>query len=541
MPRLRALARRGVAFTRAYAQIPLTVPSHATLLTGLDPRHHGVRDNLGYALPEDLGTLATRLSGAGYRCGGFVGGYPLAARHGHGLDRGFEVYDDRLTRGDRGASGSFTERRGEEVVQAALAWLDTVAPGAPFFLWVHLYDPHDPYEAPGPWSERKGHPYDAEVAYTDQVLGDLVARLERGGRLKGGLVVIAGDHGEMLGEKGESTHGIFLYEAALRVPLVFYPAPGGTPRVVREAIPLEDVAPTILDLAGLGPWEGTDGRTLRPLLTGGEDTRTNRGFYLETLHPRRRYGWSPLRGLLAWPYKYVTSSTTELYNLRDDAGETRNLQAPEIAADLSRRLSALSGEQVWGDAAHATLDENVRLLASLGYVGATGGSRSDLFRDMAERPAPAARIRVLPVLERGLEALERGDTTTAARFFERGLKLDPENVLLLHNRGIAAMMLGRPAEAERWMRRAIAREPLSDNLFNDLGLALVRQDRLAAGEQAYREALSLSPGFLPARLNLALCLIRQQKKEEARRELAPLQERDPDFPGLREALQAAAE
>jgi len=216
MPRLWTLAESGYRFTAAHTPVPMTLPAHASLLTGLGPRKHGVRDNIGYTLPEEVPTVAESFASAGWSTAAFLGGYPLD--HAFGLARGFDVYDDRMTRRPADGREGHTERRAEEVVDSALAWLRR-QDGRRFFLWVHLFDPHDPYEAPAPFHGRHAEPYDDEVAYTDDELGRLIDEV-MAARNERPWIVVAGDHGESLGEHGETTHGIFLYESTLHVPLV---------------------------------------------------------------------------------------------------------------------------------------------------------------------------------------------------------------------------------------------------------------------------------------------------------------------------------
>jgi arylsulfatase A-like enzyme len=532
MPHLAELAAEGVAFERAVAHVPLTVPSHASMFTGLAPQHHGVRDNLGYTLPAEVPTVAERLRRAGYRTAAFIGGAPLARNAGHGLERGFEHYDDRMTRIARRTDETPVERRAEEVVAAAIDWIAGHPTEAPLFVWVHLFDPHDPYDPPPGWKKAAATPYDAEVRYTDAMLGRLVQALRASPRAERVRFVVAGDHGEMLGERGELTHGIFLYEPAVRVPLVLAPASRPGTRVAAP-VALADIAPTLLAWAGQSADRfGGDGRSLLPWA---EDPAPDSGrvIYLETIHPRTRYGWSPLRGVLRWPHKYVASPQPELYDLAADPAERENLAGAEAQADLERALAAAAAEQVWATGAAAD-PEALEALASLGYVGTASSGGADLFADDVRRPAPRERIAVLPVLQEGLDALAAGALDRARTLFERGLDLDPDNALLLHNRGIVALMGGDPAAAEDWLRRAVAIEPYSDNLFSDLGLALARQQRGDEAAEAYRRALALNPSFHPARVNLAVTLHRAGQSDAALEELERVRTANPGFPGLDE-------
>jgi arylsulfatase A-like enzyme len=314
--------------------VPLTLPSHATILSGLEPPHHGVRDNGTYVFPADRGTLATILESRGYATGAFVGAYVLDRRFG--LGRGFDTYDDRIERRSEGASVLESERRGEAVVEAASAWIASRT--GPFFAWVHLYDPHAPYDPPSPYRETyAGRLYDGEIAYADACLGRLVAAAEAraGGRL---LVAVVSDHGEGLDEHGEKTHGFFVYQSTLRVPFVLA-GPGIHAKRLRGPARTADVMPTILSRLGLEVPAGLDGADL---LAGG----AGREAYAETFYPAS-LGWSPLRAWRQGSLKLVEAPRPELYDLASDPGETRDLSAvrPQEATRLRSALNAFTKDE----------------------------------------------------------------------------------------------------------------------------------------------------------------------------------------------------
>src|SRR5712692_398562 len=292
-PQLDALAARGLRFGQATTVVPLTLPAHASLMTGTFPGYNGVRDNGGFYLPDGQVTLAETLRGHGYRTGGFVGSFVLDSRWGigQGFDRYFDDFD--LTKYE-GVGMDVVQRRGDEVVDEALKWLGQERE-QPFFAWVHLYDPHTPYEAPAPF--RAGYPatltgaYDAEIAWTDSLVWRLLESLASDGRLQRTLVVAVGDHGESLGEHGEQTHGFFIYDATVRIPLIVA-GPGVPVREVSDQVRIVDVMPTALALLGVAVPREVQGRSLTPL---------GRGEHLgllalsETWYPRYHYGWSELR------------------------------------------------------------------------------------------------------------------------------------------------------------------------------------------------------------------------------------------------------
>ena len=369
-PTLDAVARRGVRFDAAVSPAPPTLPSHATLLTGLDPPQHGVRDNSVFSLAEEIPTLAERFREAGFATAAFVGAMVLDRRHG--LARGFDVYGDRMGVQRSGkANLPYPERRAEAVVDEALAWMAT-GPER-FFLWVHLYDPHVPYQPPpGFRAAFPDSPYDGEIAYADAQLARLLAALERGGPADRTLLVVTSDHGESLGEHGFTTHGYSIYEATQRVPLLMRGPGLPAGRVVTEPVGLTDIAPTLLEVAGLDPLATTSGEALDRVIAGDMGGRVA---YMETLAPQLQFGWSPLRGVRTRRHRYVRAPRPELYDLGEDPRESRNLAGslPDLVAELDGALQErLGGERAVEPVALLSEEERARL-ESLGYAVASVG------------------------------------------------------------------------------------------------------------------------------------------------------------------------
>ncbi|MGH7150835.1 MAG: sulfatase, partial [Planctomycetota bacterium] len=341
-PVLDDLAGRGVRFETALASAPVTLPSHATILTGLDPPHHGVRDNGLFALGGDQVTLAEILAGAGYETAAVVAAFVLDARYG--LAQGFATYDDRMVPLE-GASAAIAQRPANQVTDAALAWLDRRTDTGPFFLWVHYFDPHMPYEPPPPFGGATPEDrYDGEIAFVDAELGRLLRGLDGRGLGERTLLVFTSDHGEGLGEHGERTHSLLLYDSTMLVPLLFVP-PGerGRGRVFDDrAAGGIDVLPTALDLLGLPVPGGLDGESLaRP------PRDPDRPLYLETFAPLHTCGWSPLHALRRLRDKFIEAPVPEYYDLRSDPWESRNLfpQAPPSARALASHLARRMGEE----------------------------------------------------------------------------------------------------------------------------------------------------------------------------------------------------
>ncbi|MET0552897.1 MAG: sulfatase, partial [Vicinamibacteria bacterium] len=336
-PHLDQLAANGMRFERATTVAPLTLPAHSSLLTGTFPGWHGVRDNGGFYLGEEQTTLAEVLRDRGFRTGGFVASFVLDRRWGtsQGFDRFFDEFD--LDRFKDSLGMDAIQRPGNEVVDRAVAWLGEDRERS-FFAWVHLYDPHTPYEAPEPYRSRfpatQEGAYDAEIAFADAQLGRLLGAL--GARRKDTLIVVAGDHGEMLGERSEQTHGYFIYEPVTRVPLVLA-GPGVPARVVPDQVRVVDVLPTLLSRLGIPAPAAVQGADLSPLARG---ERMSLLAHSESWYPRYHYGWSELRSVQDGRFKLIHAPRPELFDLQDDPHEARDLarEQPERVATLTRAL-----------------------------------------------------------------------------------------------------------------------------------------------------------------------------------------------------------
>jgi arylsulfatase A-like enzyme len=370
-PRLDAIAKAGVVFERAVAPVPITLPSHASLFTATYPFAHGVRDNGSFRLAGERGTLTETFRAAGYRTAAFVGSFALDSRFG--LDQGFEIYDDFY--GDTSALGNFaiSERPAADVLAPALDWLSEQGE-APWFAFVHLYDPHAPYDPPAPFREKfASDRYRGEVAYVDEALGEFLDELSNRGRLENTLLVVTSDHGEGLGEHGERTHGMFAYETTLRVPLIFSWEGVLPPRRVAPRVRLLDVAPTLLALSGLDPLPDSQGVSLVPFLEGKEDS-TETESYFEALAFNLNRGFAPLTGLYRGNLKYIELPIPEIYDLESDPGETKNLAPaePALVREMASRLEEIGSEgsieNEGGEHRLAVDEETRRRLESLGYA-----------------------------------------------------------------------------------------------------------------------------------------------------------------------------
>ncbi|HEV8629226.1 MAG TPA: sulfatase-like hydrolase/transferase [Thermoanaerobaculia bacterium] len=506
-PALDRLAAGGLRFEQAQSAVPLTLPSHATILSGLLPPRHGLRDNGRGALPGDVETLATRLAGAGYRTGAFVGAFVLD--HRYGLARGFATYDDDIP---RGGGALEAERAGTQVIDRALAWLGTGDGRQPFFAWVHLYDAHAPYAPPEPFKSRhSGDPYGGEVAAVDAQVARLLAELARRGLGGRTVVVVAGDHGEALGEHGELTHGLLLYQGTLRVPLLLS-APGVlAPRVVRQPVGLADLAPTVAALLGQPLPPPRDGRDLAaPLVAGREPPAAD--LYAETRYPAT-FGWSPLFALRRGRLKYVEAPRAELYDLAADPAEARDLRADRRrdAVTLKQALAALAAQQ--RDAAAAPEDAESRArLQALGYSAPAGASAAGS-RD------PKDAVGWFRAFEEAHWAQQEGRLADAGALLAPLLAADPGNAVFRSAYGRVLRDQGRVGEALPLYRQAVALTPGDPQAWYELATALEQAGKRDEARSAFEEALHRDPGRPEAHNALAIVLAGQGRLEEARQHL----------------------
>jgi arylsulfatase A-like enzyme/Flp pilus assembly protein TadD len=531
-PHLDQLAREGVRFDHVASVAPITLPSHASIFTGLFPFEHGVRNNGNFYLAESHPTLATRLKQAGYRTGAFVSSFVLDRRYG--LQHGFDVYDDRMEGAYAQVVTLEAERRGDRTALALGAWLDERAhdASAPFFAWLHLYDPHEPYRAPPPFRERfLSNPYDGEIAFTDGIVAYVLDRLRASGQLDRTLVVVTADHGESLGDHGEATHSMFVYESVVRVPLLVWRPGRVAPGVVSEPVRLIDVAPTILELVGAPALPAPHARSLTALLGGGS-TGTPPPAYSETLLPKFYMNWAPLRALRDGRYKLIDAPRPELYDLQRDPAETTNLydRQPATAKALRDALDRFTSS---GDAMSlATLDrEAMEKLAALGYIGA--GAAPDAGASSAPAGDPKDFIALFNRLREANSAVRERRFEEALPILQRVLKEDPKNAFATLVLGSAYMGLGRNRDAVGQFRRYAELVPTSSYAHQWLAICHVR---LGERDLALREAeaaLALDPKFADAHVLKAGVLASQGRHADAVAELRSAIATDPAKPMLR--------
>jgi arylsulfatase A-like enzyme/Tfp pilus assembly protein PilF len=502
-PNIDALAARGARCEQAMAQVPLTEPSHASILTGTYPQVHKVRDMGGFILDGGVPTLATILSDAGWATAAFVGA--AALNHNYGMNRGFTVYADSME--DESSlnrlPGVFAEIRGDVVARRALEWLEKSERGKPFFLWVHFYDPHFPYDAPEPYRSRyKKDLYGGEVAYTDEQVGKLLRSLAELRLDSNTLVVLLADHGESLGEHGEYTHGVFLYDSTMHIPLMFAGPgiPGG--RVVSQQVRTIDVLPTVTDFLGLPAGEKVQGVSLMPALLEGKATRSNY-CYMETLYPRTRMGWSELRAMRTDQWKLVVAPKPELYRLSDDRGETRNVAGKFLAdADhLQKKVWEIAGppKSLAPLIPQPIDDERKRELDALGYVGS---GRRIIHIDMSG-PDPKDRVAVLTILERAADHMNHDRWKDAAAVLEKVLAEDRTNTLIYEHLQFCYEQLGQFDKMEQAGLRATENGIETDDELAKLAEIYIRRGQLSHAVDFMERVAKINPANLQNMENLA--------------------------------------
>ncbi len=528
----------------AYCPVPMTLPSHCSILTGTGPLYHKVHNNGTYYLNKEIVTLAESLKDKGYRTGAFVSSFNVDSRFG--LGKGFDVFDDRF--GEDEMIKTFrSERRAAETTAAFLGWLDGLA-GGPFFSWIHYYDPHMPYQPPPPFKEELADPYDGEIAYMDACFGKVVARLREKGLLEKTLIVVAGDHGEALGEKGEVDHGVFIYDVTMKVPLIFH-APQNLPvgRVVASRVRLIDIMPTVLDVLKMSINEPVQGTSLLPYMGGRK--KDDLPCYLESCYPLETYGWSELAGLIDGGWKFIRAPRPELYDLKADPGETRDLVERQsgTASAMMRKLKeviAANSSSLALSRRKLSREEEERL-RSLGYVGGDASVR------VAKGPLPDPKdmmgefrtlyraktsewdgkwddaeknyreiLRLQPdvawrYVDLAIFLSRRDKLPEAIDVLKQGLSRMPDSLILLTRLAHFEMWAGRYDEAYAMSRAALRIDP---GHFDSLVIAAWVEDvreNWEESESFYRQALAVEPENKMVRMKYAYALGAMGRGEEA--------------------------
>jgi choline-sulfatase len=513
-PTLDRIAQRGVLFENGVTQTPLTPPSHASIFTGLNPPTHKVRDTGGFILSPTTVTLASMLQKSGWDTAAFVSSVVLKRRFG--FSQGFAVYDDQLPKPGKGQEFlEDAERRAGATVDRAVHWLDGRG-GKPFFLWVHLYDPHTPYNPPSPYNEQyKDRPYDGEIAYADHELGRLMDTLQRKSPADRTIVAVLSDHGESLGEHGEYAHGVFLYDATLRIAfLLSGPAIPAGLRVRPQARTI-DFLPTVLQLLGSAAPPGIEGASLVPLFTGKDaDTAVS---YAETLYPKISMGWAELRGIRTNRWKYIRAPKPELYDLSQDPRETINVLAEHSAEvrKLEAQLAAISHAAGPEKVETAPVDEHT--LAQLKSLGYTSGFSPRSYSLDGQGADPKDRVAVLKLMNASEDPRSGASAPRRIDLLEQAVRLDPANPILYYSLGAKLESSGRYDDAIKLYRAAIAQGIENARLHSRLGDLLVRAGKKAEAVPEYERAAQINPGDVASQANLATALMEQGRMADAER------------------------
>jgi arylsulfatase A-like enzyme/Flp pilus assembly protein TadD len=578
-PSIDSLAADGLRFAQAYTPIPITLPSHSVMLTGTYPMMSGMHDFSGNNLSPEQPTLATVLRARGYDTGAVIAAAVLDRRFG--LNHGFDFYYDHFDFSRLAETNlDLMERPANEVVDQALAWLARPRK-KPFFLWVHLYDPHHPYKPPPPFSQKyKANPYDGEIAFTDSQLGRLLRYLKEHALYGRTLVALSGDHGEGLGEHGEKTHGFFIYNSTLHVPLIIKP-PQGTrlaQKTVADQVSLVDLMPTLLGLLQAPVPPKVQGKNLSAALVRGGPLEGS-PLYSETFLPRIHFNWSELRGLGLRNYHFIEAPKPELYDTAKDPHELHNLFADKeaVSSELKAKLTAVVRQYTAEHelAQKSTLDpELASRLQALGYTAFAGGSDS-LVSD-PKLPDPKDRIQVYETVTEAIDDSQHGryqdsieklkttlateensvpihyllglnyyrikDFPNAVEQFQRTLKLSPDYMLAVFNLGLAYAALGNDDEAINYLKRTLELDPTNFTAAFDLGVAYLHKNMIPESTEAFRKSVTIYPDFAPGYKALGEMLVYQGKLDEGLKELRTavrLAPRDPrNHEALAKALQA---
>jgi choline-sulfatase len=506
-PALDRLAQDGIRFAQAFTPSPITNTSHTSILTGLLPSSHGVTD-FAVPLSPTYPTWADLLHQQGYHTAAFIGAVILDSKTlAPGLDRGFDYYDNFPQHSQTKSRWGRLERRGMDVVERAETWL-SAHPQGPHFVWVHLYDPHDPYEPPAPYSQiYKDRLYDGEIAYADSALANFMGYLKKNRWYENSLIVVVGDHGEGLGEHHEDTHGIFLYDSTTHVPLILKTprgAGGAKMKVVEAQVSTTDILPTVLDLTRNPAPARLDGESLRLYFTGTNADASERTVFGETDYPLR-FGWAPLRSARGQGLIFIEAPRPELYDFRQDAMEVANqyepwnVQVKRFRVMLAEiRAKAPPGGDSRASIGQATIDE----LKALGYLGSADAGSATNVPQPSLLPDPKDKIEEQNLLHRAMIASEDGRDAAARDYLRNVLQLDPKSHNALRQLGELELRSGDYVKSAQHLNQALEVRPNDATAAFYRGQALEKTHDLPGARDALEASLKLMPGQIGARLLL---------------------------------------
>jgi choline-sulfatase len=529
-PGIDALAADGVVFERAYAHAPQTLPSHASILSGLLPFETGVRDNVGFTIKSDVRLLPQMLKERGYATGGVVSSFVLRAETG--IDRGFDFFDGRMPEAAPDQPIGEIERRGDQSLKIAEQWL--AAQTSPrLFLFFHIYEPHKPYAPPARFAEYA--PYDGEIAAADEIVGRLFDTLKARGWYDGATIVLFSDHGEGLGDHGEQEHGLFLYDATIRVPLIVK-LPGKRRAGTRITAPVQeiDLVPTVLDWVGMQKPAELRGRSLVPVLEGRESDPGTAAIYSEALYGRYHYGWSELYALTHPRYRFIKAPRPELYDLERDPGETHNLAAdqPETAASMQTALDRLmSGAAV--SKPDTVPAETLRKLQALGYLGTQASVKPETAGELL--PDPKDQVAVLEKHRQAVQFAAERNYDESIALLRDILRDNPQMKDLWLQLGVELVRAGRLPDALEAFKRLVALDPADGNGLVSIASVLFTMGRFDEAVESAHAAIDLLRGSngrmgTTAYEVLVRVALARHDVAAARREAAAAHDVDPTFP-----------
>jgi len=574
-PNIDSLAADSVRFTRAFTPVPVTLPSHSAMLTGTYPMWSGMHDFSANKLSAQQPTLATVVKEAGYATGAVVGSAVLDSRFG--LNHGFNFYYDHFdfSRLEE-ANLDQMERPGNVVADLALDWLAKNSQRK-FFLWMHLYDPHYPYNPPPPFSrEYATHPYDGEIAFADEQVGRVLRFLKEKALYQNTMIVIAGDHGESLGEHGEKTHGFFIYNATLHVPLIVHLPGGPAPKTMNDAVSLVDIMPTLLAASGLEIPASVQGQNLVPAIRG-KSVDHDRTLYNESFLPRIHFNWSELRGAENVRYHFIDAPKPELYDLASDPGELRDLFADKkaVGEEMRSKLAGLIRDYSAGKemAEKTALDPALmERLKSLGYAGFSGGGGDPTITDRT-LPDPKDRIAAYELISDAIadsqhgryaesiakltEVIKTEPQSVAAHYLQglnyyrskmflesvgelqKTVQLSPDYSLAVFNLGVAQAHAGQIDPAIETLKRALQMDSTNFEAAYNLGAAYILKRDLGSAAAAFRQSITINPDLARAHRALGETLLYLDKVDDAIAELRRAVELAPEESSVHESLAKA--
>jgi len=522
-PNIDQLAGKGVLFTRAFAHTPMTLPSHTNILLGTLPVYHGVHDNSNFIVEDEFLTLAEYLKSKGYSTGAFVGAFPLDSRFG--LTQGFDVYDDNY--GSKSNQEiSYVERKAEIVVEKALEWLDKQKNS--WFIWIHTFDPHQRYAPPEPFkTEYQNNPYNGEVAYVDYCFGDFFSYLKQHELYENTIIIFTADHGESLGQHGESTHGYFAYNSTIWVPLIlYYPGIASKVSKIEQNVSHIDIFPTVCDILGIEKPSFLQGLSLLPAIKGKKLHK--REIYFESEYPYYSRGWAPLSGYISGNHKFIDSPIPEFYDLERDFDELENLASSRKLEKYKNNLKILIKRQSFdGSAKKKKISrEAVKKLQSLGYVSTPQASRKKTFSTkddlksllpyqnklmkamgayhkgnieegksllkeiISERPDFDLAYSYLATLYKEQKKLDK-----SVEILKEGFENNPSSYKIISTYGIFLVEANRPDEAIEILKKALTLMDYDPELWNYLGVAYWSKGDFQNAHQAYQKVLSLDNNY----------------------------------------------